>query len=413
MRITELTAHVLSSPIDPPQWRRFWGGVRRLLKRDLVLVVIDTADGRRGYAPAGASSSSMREFFTDSSHDSFASLLEDRVADHIAGLVIDSPTDIVTVVRRLDLPTKLESEVISVLDVAYHDLIGKETGTPVYDLLADRSVDPDPLPMYASSGLYMHPDGYAEQAMALEERGFSAYKYRPAGPVAADVATLRAIREAVGSDMDVMIDAHTWWKLSDRSYHFETVVSILEKFQAFNPYWVEEPLSPSYHDGYDRLTDETSVSIAGGESESSPRGLERLMNTDIDYLQGDVRHHDGFSGCWGLVEQCAERSTPTFVPHNFGTHLGLVANAHLVAASPAQPLLEYPVFGDDVGAMYPYPLASDVLKTELTIDNGCLTLPDKPGLGVAVDESVIKEYDYIEGPWTEFIYEDDTATDSQ
>jgi L-alanine-DL-glutamate epimerase-like enolase superfamily enzyme len=90
----------------------------------------------------------------------------------------------------------------------------------------------------------------------------------------------------------------------------------------------------------------------------------------------------------------------------------LVANAHLVAASPSHPLLEYPVFGDDVGAMYPYPLATDILETELTIDNGCLALPNGPGLGVDVDETVIEEYDYIEGAWTEFIY-DDAETESQ
>lgn len=402
MQLTDITVHTLSSAIDPPQERPFYGGVRRLHKRDFVLAIIETADGLVGYAPAGASSSAMREYFDDASHGSFADLLETDVADAVEGRDIESPDDIVTAVDQLDLPTKLESEAISVLDVAYYDLWGKQVGAPVYDLLADRDVDPEPLDMYASAGMYMEPEGYAEQAAALQDRGFGAYKYRPAGPPEDDVETLRCIRERTGAEMDIMIDAHTWWKLGERSYDFNQIVELLEEFKAYDPYWIEEPVEPADYEAYRRLK---NAPIAGGESEESPAGLRRLLETGVQYLQGDVRHHCGFTGCWELVEECQGRDT-AFVPHNFGTHLGLVANAHLITAAPETPLLEYPVFGDDIAGMYPFPLAEDILKTDLTIENATLTLPDGPGLGVDVDESVIDEYPYIEGAWTEFIYDE-------
>lgn len=406
MRLSEVTVHTLSSPIEPPQERRFYGGVRRLHKRDFILVRVETADGAVGYAPGAATSSAMREYFDGTAHDDFAELVENRVRDALADTEIEEPEDIAETVRALDLPTKLESEAIGVIDVAYYDILGKQVGAPVYDLLADREVDPEPLELYASAGMYMEPDGYAEQARELQERGFTAYKYRPGLGVEDDQRTLRLIRDAVGDDMAVMVDAHTWWKLGEHSYGFEQVVDLLDAFEAHDPYWIEEPVEPGDYDAYERLAGRTGLPLAGGESEESVEGLLRLAETGVSYLQGDTRHHAGFTGCWQAVEACADRDDITFVPHNFGTQLGLVTNAHLVAASPESPMLEYPVFGDDVGGMYPFPLAEDVLHDELAIEDGTFEVPDGPGLGVEVDENIVEEYPYIEGAWTEFVYDD-------
>ncbi|QLC34741.1 mandelate racemase/muconate lactonizing enzyme family protein (plasmid) [Halarchaeum sp. CBA1220] len=406
MRFVDVTVHTLSSPIDPPQVREFYGGRRRLHKRDFVLAAVETADGMVGYAPAAATSSAMREYFEGTSHDDLADLLETRVEDALAGLTVEGPSDLRDAVAGLDLPTKLASEALGVLDVAYHDLRGKELGAPVYELLAGDDVDPAPLELYASAGMYMEPEGYVEQAEALRERGYSAYKYRPGLGPEEDERTLRLLDEAVGDEMDLMVDAHTWWKLGERSYGFEGVVELLDAFDAHDPYWIEEPVEPADYDAYERLRERTALPLAGGESEESVAGLRRLAETGVDFLQGDVRHHAGFTGCWECVELCAGRADVEFVPHNFGTNLGLVANGHLVAASPEDVRLEQPIFGDGVEAMYPFPLADDVLETDLDIEDGHLTLPDGPGLGVEVDESVVEEYPYIEGAWTEFEYDD-------
>ena len=406
MRITDITVHTLSSPIDPPQERSFYGGRRRLRKRDFVLAVIETADGAVGYAPAAATSSAMREHFEGTSHDDLADLLETRVADALAGIAVDDPATLAEVVTSLDLPTKLASEATGVLDVAYHDIWGKEVGAPVYDLLTDDGIDPDPLDLYASAGMYMEPEGYADQAVALQKMGFSAYKYRPGLGPEKDKRTIRLIHEAVGEDMDIMIDAHTWWKLGERSYGFDDIVALLDVFAEYDPFWIEEPVEPMDYDAYERLAARTDLPLAAGESEESVEGLSRLADTGIEYLQGDVRHHAGFTGCWECIEYCVAREDVAFVPHNFGTDLGLVANGHLVAASPENVRLERPVFGDGVEAMYPFPLAEDVVSADLDVANGQLVLPNEPGLGVEIDESVIEEYPYIEGAWTEFEYDE-------
>jgi L-alanine-DL-glutamate epimerase-like enolase superfamily enzyme len=407
MRVTDIDVHTLSSAIEPPQEREFYGGVRRLLKRDFALATVTTADGSVGYAPAAASSSAMREYFEGASAEDLADLLKTRVQDALAGVEISEPRDFRDVVCSLELPTKLESEALSVVDVAYFDLLGKERGAPVYELLSDERVEPDPLELYASAGMYMEAEGYAEQAEALQERGFSAYKYRPGLGPDEDERTIRLIREAVGDEMDLMVDAHTWWKLGDRSYSYDQVVELLDRFAAYDPFWIEEPVEPMDYGAYRRLASDTTLPLAGGESEESVAGLRRLSDTGVAFLQGDVRHHAGFTGCWECVERCADREDVTFVPHNFGTNLGLVANAHLVAASPEDVRLEYPVFGDGVEAMYPFPLAEDVLASTLEVDDGYLELPDGPGLGVEVNESILDEYEYIEGPWTEFHYDEE------
>lgn len=415
MSIASLTAHALSSPIEPPDVRRFSGGRRRIRKRDVVLVRVETADGEVGYAPAGASSSAMREYFEGAAHDGFAAVLEEEIGPALAGEAIERPAALGERIRSMDsLPRLVRSQAIGAVEVAIYDLLGKRQGAPVHELLReemaadgielDDAGPPQELPLYASAGMYMEPEGYAEQAAALRDRGFMGYKFRPGGGPERDRRSLAAIRRAVGDGMAIMVDAHTWWKLGERSYPFERVVALVSSMAEDDPYWVEEPVPPGDHDAYRRLVERTDVSIAGGESEETPAGLRRLGDTGVGFLQADVRHHEGYSGCRGIAAWCLEHDT-RFVPHHFGTDLGLVANAHLVAAVPGAELLEYPVFGTGAEAMYPFPLARDILATPVTIRDGRLRVPDGPGLGVEVNEAVIEDYPYIEGPWTEFVYD--------
>lgn len=412
MRISEVTAHALSSPIEPPDERSFAGGTRRILKRDVVLVVVETADGLRGVAPAGASSSAMREYFEGATHEAFVDAVAADVAPLLEGEQFDAIQDAAEAIRAATLPKFVRSQATAAIDVALHDIRGKRAGAPIYELLGDGSDrvlpggDPDrTLPLYASAGMYMEPEGYAAQAEVLRDRGFVGYKYRPGGGPETDLRTLELLDEAVGDEMELMIDSHTWWKLGDQSYDTEQVVELLRAFEEFDPYWVEEPVPPADHGAYEAVAAETSVPLAGGESEESVDGLLALADTGaVSYLQGDVRHHGGYTGCWEAALHCTGRDV-SYVPHNFGTNLGLIANAHLVAAAPEAELLEYPVFGDDTGGMYPFPLAEEILETDIEINDGELTLPSGPGLGVEVDFDVLSEYRSQPGPWTEFDYE--------
>lgn len=415
MRITNVSGHALSSPIDPPQDRPFHGGVRRLLKRDVVLVVIESSDGRYGAATAGASSSAMREYFEGDSQGTFADVVDGAVADALEGETVEEVTDAHDRLRETDLPDRLLYEALSAVDVALYDLRGKEVGAPIYELLAEEyGTDPTrEMPLYASAGMYMEPEGYAEQAATIRDLGFFGYKYRPGVGPEKDRRTVELVSEAA-DEMVVMLDVHTWWKIRD-GYDRETVRDLVAFAGDRDCYWVEEPVSPDDRAGYVDLA-ETGAPLAGGESEATPEGLVELGETGaVDFLQGDVRHHCGYTGCRPAVEYCAGRDVE-FVPHNFGTWIGLLANAHLVAAAPDVSLLEYPVFEDDPvldadsendPGMYPFDLAFDIIDGEPAVEDGALTLSDDPGLGFEVNFDVLEDYPFEEGPWTEFRYDEE------
>jgi len=411
MEIVDVRAYALSSPIDPIQERPFHGGVRRLVKRDVVLVVVETADGRQGVSTAGASSSAMREYFDGESQSDFADVIEGPVSEALDHVTLDEPSAVREALEESTLPARLLTEAVSAIEIAFWDLRGKELGAPVWELLArDYEAAPSTqIPLYASGGMYMDPEGYARQAEILEGLGFFGYKYRPGIGPDADRETLELLSDRV-QEMELMLDVHTWWKLRD-AYDEGTVRELVEHAGRRGAYWVEEPVEPDDRQGYVRLA-KTGTPLAGGESEPSASGLIDLARTGaIDYLQGDVRHHGGFTDCLSAVEYCRGRDVE-FVPHNFGTWLGLLANAHLVAAGPEVRLLEYPVFEGDplLGAeddpgMYPFDLAFDIIDGEPEMEDGVLTVPDGPGLGVDVNLDVIEEYPFIEGAWTEFRYD--------
>jgi len=414
MEITDVEAFALSSPIEPPQDRPFHGGTRQLLKRDIVLVVVETVDGTRGVATAGASSSAMREYFEGDSKSTFADVVSGPVADALEGETIDSAAELHSELATTDLPARLRTKAISAMDVAFHDIRGRQLGAPVYELLAEGyGTDPTTdLPLYASAGMYMEPEGYVEQAEVIEDLGFFGYKYRPGIGVEGDRRTVELLADAL-SECEVMLDVHTWWKLGE-AYGRETVRDLVAHAGEHDAYWVEEPVEPDDHEGYVDLA-ETGTPLAGGESEETPEGLVALGETGaVDFLQGDVRHHEGFTGCRDAVEFCRGRDDVEFVPHNFGTWIGLAANAHLVAAAPDADLVEYPVFEDDPlfdaepdPGMYPFDLAFDLIEGQPDVTDGVLSLSDDPGLGVEVDLDVVEEYPFVEGPWTEFHYDDD------
>jgi L-alanine-DL-glutamate epimerase-like enolase superfamily enzyme len=390
MKITSVEAHFLCFPFPEPIKLSYYGGERTIVKRDAMLVRIGTDKGVFGYAPGQASPRARNA-------------IAQVIAPFLTGR---DPSDPVALRKAFQQGPGSDPEVVKVygsVEIALYDLAGKIHNKPVSELLGGRVRDR--IRLYASAGMYMPPEGYAAEAALAKKLGFTAYKMRPGRGPDADLETVRQMRAAVGPDFELMVDAHTWWRMGDRSYPFETVERLAREMAQYRVAWLEEAVPPDDHDKYLALTKQKIVPIATGEHEpSEERFLDLIRRRASDFVQMDIVCQGGYAMAQRLMPEI-ERAGQAFAFHSWGSVLEVVAAAHVGICWPDKvvPWLEYPVYSTDKNKfMYPFPLATEIVKTPLTIERGELVLSRAPGLGVEIDESVIERYPWIEGPWSFF-----------
>ncbi|HYP12806.1 MAG TPA: mandelate racemase/muconate lactonizing enzyme family protein, partial [Bryobacteraceae bacterium] len=303
-------------------------------------------------------------------------------------------------------PDDSASKVFGSVEIALYDILGKAKGLPVSELVGGRVRDR--IRLYGSAGMYMPPEAYAEEAAAIAELGFRAYKMRPALGPDEDLRTVKLMREATGTTFDLMVDAHTWWRMGDRSYSVETVERLAEQFAEHEIAWLEEPMPPHDHEAYRRLKEGDYVPLASGEHEPGEAGfMDLILTSSVDYVQMDIVCQGGYPLGKRLLAAIAGQDLK-FAFHSWGTALEVVAAAHLGICWPdtVAEWLEHPCYSTPQRAgMYPFPLAAEVLKDPLHIEDGDLIVPRTPGLGVEIDERVIERYPWIPGPWSNFTLE--------
>jgi L-alanine-DL-glutamate epimerase-like enolase superfamily enzyme len=233
----------------------------------------------------------------------------------------------------------------------------------------------------------------------------AAYKFCPAAGAEKDLATVQQIREAVGPDFDLMVDAHTWWRMGDENYSPEAIEQLAGELASHNIAWLEEPLPPGRPEGYLSLKEKDLVPLASGRLERDEQRLLDLVATQaVDYVQMDVCLDGGYAKARRVFAEIARQGL-RFAFHSSGTALEAIAAAQLGVCWPAQVVewLEYPCYaGADRAVTHPSPLAQEILREPLEIARGHLTVPRTPGLGVRVDESVVERYPWIPGPWSYF-----------
>src|SRR5882724_78196 len=378
MRIRSVAAHLLSYAFPEPLRLSYYGGGRSIVKRDAMLIRVEADNGLVGYAPGQASEVARRG-------------IDAVVAPFLTGRTLADPDALR--VQFLEGPGRSVEhlQLYCAVEIALYDLVGKSKNLPVSELLGGRVRDR--IRLYGSAGMYMSPSQYAAEAAAIAKLGFRAYKMRSGIGPEQDLETVRQMREAVGPDFDLMVDAHTWWRMGDRDYTPDTIAKLAEDFSQFGVAWLEEPLRPEDHEGYRRLKDLDLLPIASGEHEPDEPGyLDLILSECVDYVQMDVVCQGGYATA-RLVLREIERAGLKFAFHSWGTALEVIAAAHLGVCWPEQGVerLEYTCYSTPSRAgMYPFPLADEVLKEPLQLNHGDLIVPSGPGLGVEIDESVIQ-----------------------
>jgi L-alanine-DL-glutamate epimerase-like enolase superfamily enzyme len=384
MKIARVDAMLMSCPLASPLHLPFWGGERIITKRDAMLIRVKADNGLTGYAPGPA-------------HQRAADEIRDMIGPFLVGR---DPCDW----ARLGFTGGGELlKTYAAVEIALLDLVARAEGVALSEMLGGRKRDR--IKLYGSAGMYMSPAGFAEEAAAVAEMGFNAYKMRPALGPEQDLETVSLMRAAVGPDMGLMIDAHSWWRMGDRSYSKQTVAELARAMAEFQPVWLEEPLPPDDHAGYRELRALNHVPVATGEHEPTEQGFMDLIQTGAaDFIQMDVCCQGGCAVARRVFSAVAERGLK-FAFHSWGTALEVLAAAHLGICWPEQVVewLEYPCYANGGKAgMYPFALADEILGQPLPIERGQLIVPSGPGLGIDINEDVAEKYPFIPGPWSTF-----------
>ena len=391
MHVNRVQAFLLSYPFPEPVRLPFHGGERTILKRDAMLIRVETSNSLTGYAPGPGS-------------ERVHHAIETVIAPFLEGLALADPDALR--VKFESGPGAKDIELVKAycaVEVALWDIFAKKHGVPLSEVVGGRMRDR--IRLYGSAGMYQSPEKYAEEAAAIAALGFRGYKMRPALGPDEDIRAVKLMREAVGPGVDLMIDAHTWWRMGDKSYSAETVERVADAISEYDPLWLEEPLPPADHEAYVALREKEFVTLASGEHEPNEDAYIDLIDSGgVDYVQMDVCCQGGFAMARRLFGLIARREL-RFAFHSWGTDLEVLAAGHLGICWPDSVVewLEYPCYSNArKPGMYPFPLAAEILKTPLEFEGGELIVPRSPGLGIEINESVIEKYPWKPGPWSLF-----------
>ncbi len=267
---------------------------------------------------------------------------------------------------------------MSGIDIALWDIIGKASGRPVAQMLG--GVYRDRIKAYAS---LVMPETIKEAAQLAEKylaHGYRAMKFGW-GPIGRDAKfdeeLVKTLRSVVGDDIDLMIDVgHAW--------DAQHAIRMARRFEQYGVYWIEEPLPPDDLAGYAQLADAVDVYIAAGEQESGRRACGRLLDEGrIDILQPDLGRCGGLTEGKKIAYMAYDRNKKV-VPHAFKTGILVAASTHYTASMPHGFLLEYTVSES--------PLARHLVQNPVEFRDGYVHLPQAPGLGIELDDSVVERY---------------------
>lgn len=274
------------------------------------------------------------------------------------------------------------------LDIALEDLRGKATGLSIAELYGGRIHDA--LPVYASSLNYtggLDPlKSYPDDARRLVGQGFKAMKLRLGRlPAKQDMAIAAAVREAVGPEIRLLVDGNG-------GYTVGGAVVMAQELARLGYYWFEEPLPEAHYAGYEALREKMSIALAGGEVlDSRGYAKELLARRAIDIIQPDPTLCGGIAECLFVAELAALWGVPTN-PHCYGGPIAVAATMQVLSLLP-DPNLSYtpdtPMLELDVSES---PLTDRLLKQPLRVIDGSMAVPTGPGLGIEVDESVVREF---------------------
>ena len=372
MKIAAIETFDLACPLERPfGWSQGW-----LDQRSTTLVKVTADDGLVGWGEGAA-----------------AGLIDGLLAPLLIG---QDPMDRAGLWERMfhalyngNNAVGLAGSALSALDIALWDLAGKATGLPVCAFLGGKVRDK--VAVYAT-GLYYtegeFPDRLLDEARGYVAAGFKGMKTKVGGlSIAEDVARVRALRDAIGPDIHLMVDAN-------EAYNATTAIRIGQKLADLDLVWFEEPVNAQDLDAYLEVKAALPMAIAGGENLRTRYEFKPyLTRRAYDIVQPDIMH------CGGITEMqriCAMANACGIQinPHVWGSPVMIAATLHLAATLPpcpparnAQPYMQEPVMEFD---RTPSAIRQELCAAPFDQEDSFVRVPTGPGLGIEVDEGVVE-----------------------
>ncbi|MDO9374744.1 MAG: mandelate racemase/muconate lactonizing enzyme family protein [Ferruginibacter sp.] len=289
--------------------------------------------------------------------------------------------------------------VLSAIETALWDLAGKALNLPIYQLLGGKFRDK--VRVYCDTALYQRrlpiPKDFADAALKSKSMGFNAIKFDldqandpnkyDAYNWTASPAELQrmfdqisAAREAVGPNIDILVDMHG-------RYDAVTAQAVAKKLEPLNLFWLEEPIPAENVEAYKLITESTTVPIAAGENIYLAHGFRRLLEIGgVDIVMPDLQKCGGLGEGQRIANLANLYYTP-FAPHMVASFLGAMAAAHVCATVPNFLILEWQSY------FHTDPMFKEIVTYEGEwVKDSFITLSEKPGIGVDINEEAMKKY---------------------
>ncbi len=386
MKITDVETHVLLAPNYDPSFTSS--------AQDSFLILIHTDEGLTGLGESDV-------------NPWIAKACIEAPGTHTMGLCIKDlligadPTDIEAIWRKLYVATAMNGRrgavvhAIGAVEMALWDLKGKALGKPICELLGPMRTDP--VIPYASlqpagSNFEAYRDALCQSAEKAKALGFKAVKSEVTmnGPYAhhglvesydRHTEVVAAVRKTLGSDITLMVDVQYLWEDA------ATALSVVRDWAEFEIFFLETPIWPDYLDEYAKLCEEAPMPIAAGEWLATRYEFEELMDRGkINVAQPDVGRVGGLSEAKAVCDMAAERGL-AIVPHCWKTGVSISATAHMAFTTPHCAFIEYlpPELCVET-------LRKELVAEELTLVDGTIRRPTRPGLGVELNPEAVNAY---------------------
>lgn len=377
MKITDVIPYVLSTPLEEP-FAFSQGWVER---RSAMVVEVKTDEGICGWGESLCHGLQPPEIAASFVESCFKPMLIGRDPFDVEVLWEE------TYNRTRPFGGGAAVNAISGVDIALWDVMGRSLDRPIHRLLggAFRSeLVPYATGFYRREGEEHVEAGVEEAARHLLE-GFSAMKLKVGFGVEADIEYVHAVREAVGRDARIMMDANC-------AYDVPAARRILLECEDARVHFFEEPLAPEDLEGYKSLRNLTATYLAAGENLFGKTGYRRWISEGaLDVLQPDLCSSGGFTESKKIAAMAQAWNT-SVVPHVWGSGVGLAASLQFIATLPPTPLSlnpEEPMLEYDTSS---HPFREDLIYGAISMRDGKVAVPQRPGIGVEVDRGVLERY---------------------